>query len=176
MTLEAGTELRLTLNREIAVDSVQSGDPFTANMERPVIRGDYVVIPAGSRVSGRVTAVQKATDDNPAVIKLDFETIEVRGESLALQATLTETSPQTRSQMTGKLKKIGGGAGAGAVLGAVIGGGAKEAILGAAAGAAAGSAVALGTKEKSAYLPAGSPIVLRLDAPLSTPAPQATGG
>lgn len=176
VSLESGTELRLTLGREISTETAQVGDAFTASLERPVIRGDFVVLPAGATVNGRVTAVQKAGDGKPAAVKLHFETIEVREQLSQLQATLTEASPKTRSKMTDKLKKIGGGAGAGAVLGAIIGGGAKEAVFGAAAGAAAGSAVALGTQEQTAYLPEGSPMTLRLDAPLTVPAPGSSGG
>lgn len=167
--LDAGTSLQLTLNERLDTNK-SVGEAFTASVSQPVMRGGQVLVPKGAMVHGKVTAVQQPDGDRPAAIKMQFERIELRGESSRIDATLTDVSVKTEKEMKGEAKKIGGGAAAGALLGAVIGGGAKEAVMGAAAGAAAGTAVTLGTREGRGYLPEGAPMTIQLNSALSVPA------
>lgn len=162
-TVPSGTAMSLTLDRELSAESTAEGDAFKATVSSPVTDGDRVLIPEGSTVRGEVTAFQEATGDRPAIVKLDFSSIEVRGQSQPLAATLTSAEVKTEKELEGEAKKIGGGAAAGGLVGGIISGNAKGALLGAAAGAAAGTAIALGTRKTRAYLPAGTAMELRLD-------------
>ena len=62
--------------------------------------------------------------------------------------------------------KIGGGAVGGAILGAILGG-AKGAAIGATAGAGGGAAVVQAGSRSEVTIPAGSPLTVRLVAPLT---------
>lgn len=162
-TVAAGTTVSLTLDQELSTAANRKGDSFTATVSAPVIEGSRVLIPEGAVVRGTVTALQEARDDKPPMLTVDFESIEVRGESSDLAATLTEADVETNQKMKGKGKKIGGGAAAGGLVGGLLGGDVKGALIGAAVGSAAGTAITLATQEGQAVLPAGTPMKIRVD-------------
>ena len=164
------TEMTVDLSHTITSERHGTGDEFSAVVKYDVIAGTgEVLIPAGSEVRGHLTDLS----EDPPRLGLSFDRIEVRGEDHDLSAELVSVTPREHSEMKDEGAKIGGGAAAGALLGAVIGGGAKEAVIGAAAGAAAGTGVALATKEKHVYLPAGSVFKIRLVDPLEVLPPEA---
>lgn len=171
ITVRSGTPLTLTLNQRISTRDNSAGDGFTATVSSALTAGDLVLIPQGAAVRGTVTAVQKPDGERPALIKVELDQIELRGETVPIQAAVVETNPRTESEMTDEGKKIGAGAAVGALIGAVAGKGAKEALMGAAAGAAAGTAIALGTRDSHGVLPEGSSITIELERPLLVPAP-----
>lgn len=162
-TVAAGTTISLTLDRELSSAENRKGDTFSATVSAPVIEGSRVLIPEGAVVRGTVTALQKAEGDKPPMLTLDFESVEVRGEQLALAATLTSAEVETDKEMKGEGKKIGGGAAAGGLVGGLLGGDVKGALIGAAVGSAAGTAITLATREGHAVLPADTPMEIRLD-------------
>ena len=95
---------------------------------------------------------------------MDFERIEINGQSHPLSAKVTATNLQTRGGDTRNetLRKAGIGAAAGAVLGAVLSGGELSKILvGGALGAAAGTAISLGVGDVEGVLPAGTKMTLQ---------------
>jgi len=61
---------------------------------------------------------------------------------------------------------VGGAAVGGAILGAILGG-AKGAVIGSTAGAGAGTAVVMAGDRNAATLPAGTPMTVRLLAPVT---------
>lgn len=168
-TVPAGTPLTVSLDQQLDTKNNSAGDAFTATVTEPVTAGSQVAIPQGAKLHGQVTAVQKSgSAGKPAVIKVDFQQIEIDGRKQPIQASVTQASPETKSRSsTGeKAAKIGAGAAAGAIVGRIIGGDAKGTLIGAAVGAAAGTAITLGTEDVDAVLPAGSTMRLRTDAPL----------
>lgn len=169
-TAPAGTQLRATLLESLDSENAEAGDRFAAELRSAITDSGRVLVPAGSHVLGRLTAVRRAQGDSAAVIAIDFDAVQVRGERLPINSTVTDVQMENRSEMRDKGKKIGIGAAVGAAIGAVAGD-VKGAIIGAASGAAAGTAVALGTKAKFAVLPAGSEVTLRLDEPLEVRMP-----
>lgn len=158
-----GTVLTAELEDRLSVEESREGDNFHATVDEPVVRGGRTVLPAGALIHGQVTAVHASTgEDDPNILKLQFDRIDVRGQSYPIELELVEANPRTRSGNV--LEKIGLGAAAGAVIGAIIGDDEGEgAIIGGAIGAAAGTAVALGTKEEEAVLERGSEVSLRLE-------------
>lgn len=161
----AGTSLAIRLHQPVSTRSTSVGSAISGSTIEPVVYGGEVLIPAGSPVRGVVTAISK----DPPLLSASFTEIEVGGETHALDASLSGTRMNVRSEMKDEAAKIGGGAAAGAVLGGVIGGDVKGAVIGAAAGAAAGTGVALATKESWAFLPAGSHVAVHLEGSLRLP-------
>ena len=170
LAVPTGTTFAIRLDETIATDRNAPGDPFTATLADPIVGADgSVLIPAGATVRGRVTAVDKSDNiGDMAVIKLAFETISFNGRSYPLQATVVEANPERRTRTTAKesAAKVAVGAAAGALLGQVLGKNTESTLKGAAVGAAAGTAIAMGTADVDAVLPAGSRMVIRLDAPI----------
>lgn len=158
--LPAGTEMTAELDTRLGIEDTGEGDSFRATVDAPVMREGVTVVPQGALIEGRVTAVHRSEgEDDPNVIKLAFERIEIEGNSYPLNAEITEATPETESGET--LKKGAIGAAAGAVLAGVITEDALGTLLGAGLGAAAGTAVALGTRDEEAFLARGSKIQLR---------------
>lgn len=162
-SVPSGSAMSLTLDRKLSPENAEKGTEFTATVASPVTDGRRVLVPEGATVHGRVTAMQNAEGDRPAVVKLAFESVDVRGRSYPLVATLTSAEVKTDKKLKGEGKKIGGGAAAGGLVGGILSGNAKGALIGAAAGAAAGTGIALGTQDKTAYLPAGAALEIQLE-------------
>jgi hypothetical protein len=165
-SLPGGTSIDVTLDNEIGTKVSKVGDTFTATVVNAIMASNgATVVPAGSKVMGKVTGVdQSERVGDAAVIKVDFERITVNGSQHPFNATVTATNLQTRGGDTRDetLKKAGIGAAAGAVLGAIISGGDLQKILvGGALGAAAGTAISLGMGDQEAVLPAGTKMTLR---------------
>ncbi|MGH7539687.1 MAG: glycine zipper domain-containing protein [Gemmatimonadota bacterium] len=171
--LPAGTEIQVELGEELSTSESRTGDIFTATVVSPIELNGVTAIPSGAEVEGRVTAVQQAEGEQPAVLKIDFTQVRVDGESYPMRASVVEANPEMQSTTsTGEdVAKVGAGAAAGAIVGRIIGGDATGTLVGAAVGAAAGTAIVLGTEESEAVLPEGSIVTLRLDESLRIDAP-----
>lgn len=164
-----GTTLRARLNSEISTSSSRVGDRFTATLQTPILNAQReTVIPAGARINGTVTALRKSIDvASPAIVKLDFQTINWGNRSVPLSAAITSTEAETRGGgITEALQGAAVGAAAGAALGAVLGRDVEGALTGAAIGAAGGTAISLGTQDQAGVLAAGTSMTLRLTEPL----------
>jgi len=170
LTVPTGTQFAIRLEDELSTETNQPGDPFTAVLDDPIVSADgTVLIPAGAKVRGRVTAAEKSDRvGETAVIKVAFEAISFGGRSYPLQASVVEANPErrTRTSTAKSAAKVAGAAAAGAILGQVLGKNTESTLKGAAIGAAAGTAIAMGTADVDAVLPAGSRMVIRLDAPV----------
>ncbi|HRH44928.1 MAG TPA: hypothetical protein PKY82_25040 [Pyrinomonadaceae bacterium] len=150
-TVEQGQVIRVRMNGTISSKTSRIGDTFMTTVTEPVYgTGGVIVVPVGSTVLGKVTAVTPAGKKGvPGSLDVDF--IEIKtpaGVRYAISGDLTElTSNSAKSDNEGtasgdKMKNrkvifIGGGAGVGAIIGGIAGGGAGTAI-GAGAGAGAG--------------------------------------
>ena len=165
-TLPTGSVVTVSLDQPVGTKTSKVGDTFSATVAEPIVASNgQTVVPAGSKVYGKVTGLQDSDNvGQKAAIRLDFERINVNGVERPFEANITATNLQTQKEETRDetLKKAGIGAAAGAVLGAVIGGGDISKILGGAAiGAAAGTVISLGGGDVEAVLPAGSKMTLQ---------------
>lgn len=161
----SGTSLAVLLDEGVNTQVTRPGQPLTASVAAPVMVSGEVVIPAGSTMSGTITAISQ----KPPSMTVEFADVETAGGTVPLRAEPTIVRLAEHSEMKDEGAKIGGGAAAGAVIGGVVGGNVKSAAIGAAAGAAAGTGVALATKERYAYLPAGAKLDVQLDESLNVP-------
>lgn len=167
VTVPQGTELSLDLLDGVGSSSSQAGDTFSARTTEPVVVGDRVGIPAGSKIRGQVTEVvpaKKGLKDKGGAITLSFDKLETpSGFSAPMSATVTGVGKSAKK--TAGI--IGGSAAGGAILGKILGGSTKDAALGAVVGGAIGTGIAAGTRGKEIDLPAGSHLVITLEHPLT---------
>lgn len=160
--LPAGSTLRVELDETLGEDTPQ-GETFTATVVEEIRSSDgTTVIPAGAKVHGEVTAVKRSENINdPAAIKLDFDSIEVANARENLDAEVVSTELSTDRDTGDVVRDVGIGAAAGAALGAIISGDTSGALIGGALGAGAGTAIALGTGDVDPELKAGTEMVIR---------------
>ena len=141
--LAAGTRITLKLDAEINSQVSGVDDTFVATLARPVIVRETVVLPAGTTIEGRVTAVRPASAGGKGGrLELAFETLRLgRDIERKIDAELVNKLSARSSGSFNALVMIGGAA-AGALIGAVSGSG-RGALIGAGVGAAAGSGAVL---------------------------------
>lgn len=162
----AGAILGVRLNTSLTSDTAEIEDRVEATVTRDVIAEGRVAIPAGTKVLGSVNEVTRGGRfKERARLGIRFHTLVLADgarETVRVGAIVREGDSPTRASAA----KIGGSAVGGAILGGIMGG-KKGAILGGAAGAGAGTA-AVATGDRSvAAMAAGSPLSLRLDAPVN---------
>ena len=144
VTLEAGTPIQVTVQSQISTDTAKQGDTWTGEVKDPVIVGDRVVLPAGSTVTGVVTAVTPAQKGTRAALDLEVRSVTVNGKSHEVSAgteSIVAGSPRARN-----MGAVVGGAAAGALIGRAVGGSGKGALIGGLLGGAAASGAVAGSK------------------------------
>ena len=167
VTVPAGTVLRVTLTTPVASDTSRVEDAVRATLRTPVTAEGVQALPVGTAVLGHVTSAQRSAKvKGRASIGVRFNTIDLPGdggrESIRT-GTIVRVAPATKKK---DAAKIGIGAGAGAVIGGIIGGG-DGAAKGAAIGGGAGTGAVLATRGDEVRLAAGTPLSLKLTAPLT---------
>lgn len=166
LSVSAGTLMRVSLDQELSTKTSNVGDVFTVTLLGPVTDAAGLDIPAGTKVQGKVTALEPSgSAGQQAVIRVDFGQLLLDGGSTQVALTVTEANATTRGRKSTEEKAVTIGAGAvvGGVLGRVIGGNATGTIIGGVAGATAGTAIALGTGDVDAVLEEGSEMTLRVE-------------
>jgi hypothetical protein len=164
VVLPASTVVGLQVDTPLSSERARLEDRVGARVTRDVTSGGLVAIPAGARVVGSVTLVERGGKvKERARLGVRFHTLVLadgREVPLRTEAIFREgDSPANESA-----RKIGGAAIGGAILGAIMGGG-KGAMVGGAAGAAGGSAAVMAGDRNAATLPAGTVVTVRLSAP-----------
>jgi type IV secretory pathway VirB10-like protein len=164
VVLPASSVVGLKVETPLSSERARIEDRVDARVTRDVTSAGRVAIPAGSRVIGSVTLVERGGKvKERARLGVRFHTLVLadgREVPLRTEAIFREgDSPANESA-----RKIGGAAIGGAILGAIMGGG-KGAVVGGAAGAAGGSAVVMAGDRNAATLPAGTVVTVRLSAP-----------
>ncbi len=164
IVVEAGTPIRVTVDQSVSSKTSNPGDHFEASLAAPIIVGEKVVIPSGTRARGTVIVAKSAGKfKGNAELGVTLDSITVNGQSYAVKTTsVTEASK-------GRGKRTAIGAGGGAALGALIGalaGHGKGAAIGAVAGAGAGTAGAAYTGERDITIAPETKLNFKLKEPL----------
>ncbi|MDQ3068722.1 MAG: hypothetical protein M3R55_03210 [Acidobacteriota bacterium] len=156
----AGTEIDVRLTQALSSDSATVEQRFEAVTAADVYQDDRVLIPAGSRVRGVVSSVDRASrTDRRGSMTLAFDQITVNGRVYEMRGTVIDA---LQGDKTNEATKIGGGGAVGAVIGGLLGG-LKGAIIGAVIGAGGTIAATEGSDVK---LDANTVLRLRLEDPL----------
>lgn len=164
LTIATDSVVGLQIDRTISTETAQLEDRVEARVTRDVMADGRVAVPAGTRVLGSVTLVEKGGKfKERARLGVRFHTL-VMGDAsrvpIQTESIFREGDPPSQ----GSVAKIGGGAAVGAILGAILGGG-KGAVIGGATGAAGGTAATMASGPKPATLAAGTTFTVRLTSP-----------
>jgi hypothetical protein len=165
LTIPSGTTLSATLATSLASDTSKVEDTVRATLRAPISIEGFELMPAGATIVGHVTKAEPAGKvKGRALLAFRFNSVDLTAGPENIN---TETITREAAATKGKdAAKIGVGAGAGAVIGGIIGGG-SGAATGAAIGGGAGTATVLATKGDEVRLPAGTPVSVKLTAPIT---------
>lgn len=186
VSLPAGTALKVKLETTLTTSTNKNGDQFSGRITEAVVVDGKTVVPIGATVEGRLTrvAAPRRISGKPTIGILPESLVMPNGERMVLNANLVQTDRggNTSVNNEGQYKgeghtgtdevMVAAGTGTGMLAGGLIGGG-KGVIIGGVVGAAATVGHWLG-KRNSAFLPAGTELVMELDRPLEIS--PATGG
>ncbi|HEX7778510.1 MAG TPA: hypothetical protein VF424_04695 [Vicinamibacterales bacterium] len=167
VTVKSDSVIGIRLDTAISSETARVEDRVTARVSRDLTVDNRVAIPAGARLEGNVTLVERGGKfkerarlgirfttlvlaDGTTRLPIETETIFRDGDSPAAEATT----------------KIGATAVVGAILGGIVGG-KKGAAIGSAAGAGGGTAAVMAGGRNAATLPAGTPLTVRLTSPVA---------
>jgi type IV secretory pathway VirB10-like protein len=166
LVIPVSSVIGLQVETALSSERAKVEDRVDARVARDVSAGGRVAIPAGSRVIGAVTLVEKGGKmKDRARLGVRFHTLVLAdGHEVPLRTDAIFREGESPSAESAR--KIGGAAVGGAILGAIIGGG-KGAAIGSAAGAAGGSAVVMAGDRNAATLPAGTIVTVRLVSPVT---------
>jgi hypothetical protein len=160
--IPAGQEIDVSLQSELSSATAQVEQRFEATTVADLLRGDRVLIPAGSVVRGVVSSVTKTTRmERKGSITVAFDQVTIRGRNYPMRGTVTQALES--EGIRGETTKIGAGAGIGAIIGGILGG-VKGALIGVLIG---GGGTIAATEGKDVTLPAGTILRVRLDTPPS---------
>lgn len=185
-----GTQVRLTLINGLSTHVARDGDPFTAIVAEPVFSGSQLILPAGAKVHGTVSAV-----DHPkmfsmfrggASMSLIFNSIEVESRIfpakmsiLSLYSGGTDTGKQRKDLKTvegevvqqnqgvkSDVEDVAIGTAGGSTVGLIF----SHVLRGTVIGLVGGGAYVVAKKGKDVELPAQTGMLVRMDSTLSLPA------
>ena len=171
--IPAGTTFDVTMITPVDTRTSAVGDRIEAKLSAPITVDGKVVAEAGSKVSGEVSDIQKASRhkgaDDRAFIAMSFNTLETVDGPKALHATVNNAEGKMVAKSTSTRDKliIGGSTVAGAIVGKVAGGSTKSTIIGAVGGAAAGTGAMLMVKGHELTIEEGANVSLRVDKPIT---------
>ena len=160
LVVPAGTVLSVRLTTAVSSKANEPGDDFVGVVDRDVMVGDKVAIPAGSEVNGTVIQAEASGRlKQRAKLALTLTEVEVDGENY--EVSTSATGGQEGSKLKRNVLFIGGGAGLGALIGGLAGGG-KGAAIGAGVGAGGGTAGAALTGQRDIRYPPETRLRFRL--------------
>jgi len=166
--LPAGTSFSASTDAEIRSQKNKVGDEVTATVGADVKDASgRVVIPAGSQVTLKVTALKESENksDTTGTLTLDATAVSINGKSQPINASISnvKTTLQGRKTNAGDIAKVGAGTAIGAVVGRVLGGSTKGAVIGGVIGGAVGTQRAVETKDRDVVVPQGTVVTIKLD-------------
>ena len=156
--IPSGTEVDIRLQTRLDSHSSEVEDKVEGTTLTDLYQGNDLLIPAGSLMTGYVSAVEKATrTDRKGSINVNFTRVSINGRSYEMKGSITEALES--EGIKGEVGKIGAGAGVGAIIGGILGG-AKGALAGILIG---GGGVIAATDGKDVEVPIGSTLRVRFD-------------
>ena len=158
VSIPAGSELDVRLVTPLTSDTAKVEDAVEATTMVDLYRGDDLVVPAGSRITGYVSSVERASrTDRKGTLTIEFTRLMVNGRSSDVRAHVTNAIES--EGIKGEIPRIGAGAGVGAIIGGILGG-VKGAIAGILIG---GGGVMVATEGTDVHLPEGSVLRVRFE-------------
>jgi hypothetical protein len=185
-----GTQVHLTLLTPIGTAASRDGDPFVAVVADPVLLGNQLLIPAGTRVNGIVGTVAPARRFSifrgQSYVNLTFRTLEIDSRLIPVQMsiiTLEQPSSGGGEKARKDVKVVEGqvveekhdykgdvvaatiGTGGGTLIGAVF----SHMVRGFGIGLAGSAVYIVARKGKEVEIPAQSSMLVRIDNTVTVP-------
>lgn len=158
LEIPSGSEVDVRLVTALTSDTAQVEDRVEGTTLIDLYRGNDLLIPAGSTLSGWVTSVNRASrTDRKGSLTLEFNRIRINNRTYDTKAYVTQALES--DGIKGEAGRIGAGAGVGAIIGGILGG-VKGAVAGILIG---GGGVVVATEGKDVHLPAGTVLRVRFD-------------
>jgi len=162
--LPAASVIGLQLESTLSSERAQVEDRVDARVTRDVLAAGRIAIPAGSRVLGSVTLVERGGKvKERARLGVRFHTL-ILGDGSEVPLHTEAIYRDGESPAGDSAKKIGVAAVGGAILGGILGG-KKGAAIGSATGVAGGTAAVMAGDRQAASLRGGEIVTARLSAP-----------
>ena len=159
--IPVGQELDVRLQTPLSSATATPEQRFETTTAVDLLQGDAVLVPAGSKIRGVVSSVDKAGRvDRSGRLTLAFDQITVNGREYPIRAMATDIFES--KGIREEAKTVGTAGAVGAIVGGIIGG-VKGALIGAAVGA---GGVVAATEGKDVDLQPGTMIRIRLDQPV----------
>jgi hypothetical protein len=189
-TVIPGTQVRVTLANGLSTSVAHDGDPFTAVVAEPVFVGNQIILPAGAKVHGTISSVQRpkwvSMFRGGASMNLVFNSVEV--ESRIFPARMSILSIYNAGVDPGKRRKdistvegvvveerhdvktdvedVAIGTAGGSTAGLIF----SRVLRGTMIGLIGGTAYVVAKKGKDVELPAQTGMLVRMDSNVSLPA------
>lgn len=156
MTLPSGTSLDVTLTTPLTSETASVGSAWSGTIRNASFVDGQNIVPAGSSVSGTVSAVNPARKGDRAMLDLRLNSITVGDRSYQVPGSMESVvAGSTRARNLGA---IGAATVAGAVVGHQVGGSDKGTVIGGLVGAGAATGVVSQTKGWQVVLKEGTPL------------------
>lgn len=164
LILPASSVIGLQLESTLSSERARLEDRIDARVTRDVLAAGRVAIPAGSRMLGSVTFVERGGKvKERARLGVRFHTL-VLGDGSEVPLQTEAIYRDGESPAGDSAKKIGVAAVGGAILGGILGG-KKGAAIGAATGVGGGTAAVMSGDRHAASLRGGEIVTARLSSP-----------
>lgn len=197
--LMQGTQVRLALLNGLSTSVSRTGDPFMAMVAEPVYLGNQLVLPAGAKVHGTVTNIERpkrfSMFRGGALMYMNFNSIEVEGRIVPARMSLIRifkgsaeggkvrkdirevegVAVEEKRDIKSDILDVGIGTGGGSLVGAVF----SHVARGFGIGIIGGAAYIMVKKGKDVELPAQTGLLVRVDNSVWVPVPHTgayTGG
>lgn len=184
-----GTQVRLTLIDGLSTSVAHNGDPFTAIVSEPVFQGNTIILPAGARIHGTISNVDRpklfsmfrggaSMNINFTSIELESRIFPARMSILGLYTNTTDASKQRKDLKTVEgvvvepnrdVKSVVEDVAIGGTGGSVVGIVFSRVVRGTVIGLIGGGAYVVAKKGKDVELPAQTGILVRMDTNVSLP-------
>jgi hypothetical protein len=161
LEIPSGSEVDVRLLTALTSDTAQVEDRVEATTMIDLYRGNELLVPAGSTLTGWVTSVDRASrTDRKGSLTIEFNRLRVNNRSYDIKAYVTQALES--EGIKGETARIGAGSAVGAIIGGILGG-VKGAIAGILIG---GGGVIAATEGKDVHLPEGTVLRVRFDSPV----------
>jgi len=170
ITLPAGTILPVDLETAVGSDISRVEQPVQGRLRHAVTVNGVQVLPAGTAVSGHVTAAQRpGRVKGRGYVAMRFTQLDTPGAGTTRISTavISRLAPATKKKDTVEILAPAAG---GAVIGRVVGG-KSGAAKGAVIGGAAGTGYVLSTRGKEVRIGKGADLSVKLTAPVTVRVP-----
>ena len=158
LEIPSGTEVDVRLVTALTSDTAQVEDRVEATTMIDLYRGNDLIVPAGSVLTGWVTSVDRASrTDRQGKLTIEFNRVRINNRNYDTKAYVTQALES--EGIKGEAGRIGAGSAVGAIIGGILGG-VKGAVAGILIG---GGGVIAATEGKDVHRPEGTVLRVRFD-------------